>query len=399
MNELLARLSEALTGPAGHGMARAVVLVVVALAAVAGYYVVRVLLRVLEYFVERSSTSWDDDLFNTRMMRAISQLAPAVVVLILLPAVYAGGSDATVRVVDVATRFYILWAAIHVINIFVGNVHNALARRDETKAYAIKGIFQMIKLVFIGVGIIVGISILIGKSPVVILTALGASAAVLMLVFKDTILGLVAGVQLTSNKMLHKGDWIIADNHGANGEVEDISLTTVKVRNWDNSITTIPPYSLVSESFRNYQPMRDRGGRRVDRSVYIDVNSIRFCTPSEMEELKAQGWLDGIPAGNDGGHVVNLQLLSAYLDRYIASHPLVNTGMLHMVRQMEPTNAGLPLQLYFFTKAVEWKQFEHDKDVVLNHVYAVIRQFGLRLYQAPAGSDFGGGRYRSVKKR
>lgn len=383
----LTHTSDYVAALAGAGAARATVLCIVAVAAVAGYWLTRLLLRALESFVSRSSTTWDDDLLNLRMMRAISQLTPAIVVWALLPAAYAGGSDATVRFVDIATRFYILWAAIRMINIFIGNVHDALARRRELRVYAVKGVFQMVKLVFICIGIIVGISILIGKSPVVILTALGASAAVLMLVFKDTILGLVASVQLTTNRMLHRGDWIVADSHGANGEVEDISLTTVKVRNWDNSITTIPPYSLISESFRNYQPMRDKGGRRVDRAVLIDVNSIRFCTPDELVSLSGRGWLDGLDIDTAAG-VVNLQLLSSYLERFISTHPLVNTSMLHMVRQMEPGSAGLPLQLYFFTRAVEWKQFEHDKDTILNHVYAVVQLFGLRLFQAPAGTDF-----------
>lgn len=387
IQETLIQLSAHIASAAGATAARAAILAIVAVAAVAGYWITRAILWVIEAFVSRSRTTWDDDLLNPRMMRAVSQLAPAIVVWWLLPAAYFGDTDATLRAVDIGTRFYILWAAIHMINIFVGNLHDALARRRELRVYAVKGIFQMVKLVFIGIGIIVGISILIGKSPVVILTALGASAAVLMLVFKDTILGLVAGIQLTSNRMLHRGDWIVADSHGANGEVEDISLTTVKVRNWDNSITTIPPYSLISESFRNYQPMRDSGGRRVDRAVLIDVNSIRFCTPAELAALAEQGWLDGLDI-DTAAPIVNLQLLSAYLDRYIASHPLVNPGLLHMVRQMEPASTGIPLQLYFFTRTVQWKQFEHDKDLILNHVYAVVQHFGLRIFQAPAGNDF-----------
>lgn len=387
IQETLIQLFSHIAAAAGTTAARAAILAIVAVAAVAGYWITRAILWVIEAFVSRSRTTWDDDLLNPRMMRAVSQLAPAIVVWWLLPAAYFGGTDATLRTVDIGTRFYILWAAIHMVNIFVGNLHDALARRRELRVYAVKGIFQMVKLVFIGIGIIVGISILIGKSPVVILTALGASAAVLMLVFKDTILGLVAGIQLTSNRMLHRGDWIVADSHGANGEVEDISLTTVKVRNWDNSITTIPPYSLISESFRNYQPMRDSGGRRVDRAVLIDVNSIRFCTPDELDALAAQGWLDGLDI-DTSAPIVNLQLLSAYLDRYIAAHPLVNHDLLHMVRQMEPASTGIPLQLYFFTRAVQWKQFEHDKDLILNHVYAVVQHFGLRIFQAPAGNDF-----------
>ena len=369
-------------GPLASSLA---VLGVIAVIAVCCYYLVRFMLFGLQYVVAKTPTYWDDHLLNGRMMRAISQLAPAIAVSFLLPAAYADGSDTLVHVIDVATRIYILWAAVYIACVFVGNLHDALADRKELRVYAVKGVYQMIKLVFICIGIIVGISILIGKSPAVILTALGASAAVLMLVFKDTILGLVASVQLTTNKMLHKGDWIVAEGHGANGEVEDISLTTVKVRNWDNSITTIPPYALVSESFRNYQPMKESGGRRVECSIYIDVNSIDFCDDAHVADLRDAGML---PDESHAGQAVNLSLFVAYLDDYLASSPLVRADMIHMVRQMPPTQAGLPLQLYFFTKTVEWKQFEHDKDAILTHVYAALRRFGLRMYQAPSGLDF-----------
>ena len=261
-----------------------------------------------------------------------------------------------------------------------------MSHRKRTQPYAVKGIFQMLKLVMIGIGIIIGISILIGKEPIAILTALGASAAILMLVFKDTILGLVASVQLTANKMLHKGDWIVAEKHGANGEVEDVSLTTVKVRNWDNSISTIPPYALISDSFRNYQPMRRSGGRRVERSIYIDAESIRFCTEAELLELDRRGWLENIPVDR-AARQVNLTLLRRYLEKYIARHKDVNPDMLHMVRQMQPTPSGLPLQLYFFTHRTGWKDFEHVQADIFDHVYAVIQEFGLRIFQTPSGTD------------
>lgn len=275
---------------------------------------------------------------------------------------------------------------MRIVVIFFGNLYEAFYRRPKFRAYAVKGIFQMLKLVTTGLGLIVGISILFGKEPLAIITALGASAAVLLLVFRDTILGLVASVQLSANKMLRRGDWIVVKKHGADGEVVDVSLTTVKVRNWDNSISTIPPYSLISESFRNYQPMRQSGGRRVDRSIYIDVNSVRFCTPDELAGLERRGWLEGLDIDR-ASRQVNLALLRRYLEKYISRHRDVNTRMLHMVRQMEATQSGLPIQLYFFTVHTGWKDFEHTQAEIFDHVYAVIAEFGLRIFQTPAGTD------------
>lgn len=247
----------------------------------------------------------------------------------------------------------------------------------------------MVKLIVIGLGVIIGISILIGRSPVAIITALGASAAILMLVFKDTILGLVASVQLTANNMLHRGDWIVAEKHGANGEVVDVSLTTVKVRNWDNTITTVPPYSLVSESFKNYEPMRVSGGRRVDRAIYIDVNTVRFCTREELSALADEGWLDGLDI-NMAARTVNMGLLRNYLEHYLVTCDLVNSELTHMVRQLDPTPSGLPLQLYFFTHTTQWEAYEKAQGDIFDHVYAIIGRFGLRIFQTPAGNDLKG---------
>lgn len=356
------------------------------LTALAAYYICKWLLYLVGIAIDKSPTKWDDDLIDHRFMRAVSQLAPALIVNWLLPAFFRVNESDSVHWIKVLTSFYILWAVVRIAVIFIENLYKAMSHRKRTQPYAVKGIFQMLKLVMIGIGIIIGISILIGKEPIAILTALGASAAILMLVFKDTILGLVASVQLTANKMLHKGDWIVAEKHGANGEVEDVSLTTVKVRNWDNSISTIPPYALISDSFRNYQPMRRSGGRRVERSIYIDAESIRFCTEAELLELDRRGWLENIPVDR-AARQVNLTLLRRYLEKYIARHKDVNTDMLHMVRQMQPTPSGLPLQLYFFTHRTGWKDFEHVQADIFDHVYAVIQEFGLRIFQTPSGSD------------
>ncbi len=363
-----------------------ILLVLICVAAVLSYFLSKLVLYALEYLIEKSPTKWDDDLLNRRFMRAVAQLAPALVVNWMLPGFFTARDGSTIAWIKTLTSLYILWAAIYILIIFLNNLYIGFRHRDNTKSYAIKGIFQMLKLIAIGAGIIVGISILIGREPIVILTTLGASAAVLMLVFKDTILGLVASVQLSANKMLHRGDWVIVDKYNANGEVEDISLTTVKIRNWDNSISTIPPYAMITDSFRNYQPMRDLGGRRVERCIYIDLNSIRFLEKEEIDELKQSGWLEGISV-EKARHQVNLNLLRRYLEHYLAHHHDVNPDMLLMVRQMEPTQSGLPLQLYFFTRSTKWKDFEHIQSNIFDHVYAVVHKFGLHLFQTPTGLD------------
>lgn len=245
----------------------------------------------------------------------------------------------------------------------------------------------MIKLVLISGGIIIALSLMLGQTPAAILTALGASAAVIMLVFRDTILGLVASVQLTANKMLHRGDWITCEKHDINGEVLDISLTTVKIRNWDNSVTTVPPYMLVSESFRNFQPMRSSGARRVERSVYIDVNTVRKLSGSEIDTLCKKGLLnstDGLSGAEDN---VNLRLFRQYMEFWLSHQKEVESDSLCMVRQMPPTPSGLPVQFYFFTSTVEWKEYEKIQSDIFDHIYATVGEFGLRIFQTPAGTD------------
>jgi miniconductance mechanosensitive channel len=363
-----------------------VMLIGIAIVAVITYYVAIYALRGVERLVARTPTDWDDHLLTPRFLRAVSQLAPAITVNWLLPAFF-GHTPQAYRFLSTFTSFYILWAIIHILTVFLDNLYNAMSRRPRLKAYAVKGVFQMFKIIFIGVGVIIGLSLVIGKTPMTILTALGASAAVMSLVFKDTILGLVASVQLTANRMVQRGDWIVVPGHDANGEVIDISLTTVKVRNWDNSVTTVPPYSLVSGSFRNYKPMQLSGARRVDRSIYIDLSSVRYLDDAELSALSAEGFVDsGLASG--GARFVNLRLLREYLERRLAENPLVVKDATLMVRQLEPTPSGLPLQVYFFLSTTEWVAFEHEASAVMDDIYASVARFGLRIFQTPAGSDF-----------
>ena len=368
--------------PAGV-VARDIVAVAgIAVVATAFYFITKFVLDLLGKLIARSSTQWDDDLLNSRFLRALSQLSPALAVNWLLPALW-NATHESVQWLRVLTEIYILWAVVRILVIFVENLFQALSKRQSTSPYAVKGVFQMFKLIFIGVGVIVGLSIVIGRSPVAILTALGASAAVLMLVFKDTIMGLVASVQLTANKMVHRGDWIASDKLDFNGEVIDVSLTTVKVRNWDNTVSTIPPYTLVTDSFRNYQPMKLSGARRVSRSVYIDADSIRFLSAAELAALKDGGMLaDG--AGTE--REVNLRLFRLYMEEYLTKHPQVRQDLTLMVRQMAPTPHGIPVELYFFTAENSWVPYEHIQSDIFDHLYAVIPHFSLRIYQAASGS-------------
>lgn len=369
---------------AGSGVIIGVILLTgIALAAVIGYFLTKWTLELFEKLISRTKTKWDDDLLNPLMLRAISQLTPAIVVNWLLPGLF-GTSVSAIKWLTALTSLYILWAAVRIVTIFFDNLYNAFLHRRRFRAYAVKGIFDTFKLIAICIGVIVGLSIIIGKSPVVIITALGASAAVLLLIFQDSILGLVASVQFTANKLMTRGDWIEDKSHDINGEVIEVSLTAVKVRNWDNSVSTVHPYALMKGSFRNYQPMRRSGGRRVDRSIFIDLNTVRFLTADELTPLRDEGF---ITDEEMSARQVNLKLLRSYLERYLVNHDNVRHDMTTMVRQLEPTTSGLPLQLYFFVDNVAWEAYEALASDIFDHVYAVVSLFGLHMFQTPAGTD------------
>ncbi|MFM5043375.1 mechanosensitive ion channel family protein [Aeromonas caviae] len=270
----------------------------------------------------------------------------------------------------------------------------------------LRGIFQGVKLVAsILVGILM-IALLLGKSPLFLFSGLGAMTAVLMLVFKDPILGLVAGIQLSANRMLSVGDWLQMDKYGADGEVTDIGLTTVKVSNWDKTITTIPTYALISDSFKNWQGMTESGGRRIKRSVNIDMTSVRFLTSQEQLQLKQARLLapylsrkeqelssynqqlsDAISCPINGRHLTNLGTLRAYLDAYLRAHAGIRKDMTLMVRQLAPTTDGLPLEIYCFTATTVWAEYEGIQADIFDHIFAIIEQFHLRLHQSPTGYD------------
>ncbi len=242
----------------------------------------------------------------------------------------------------------------------------------------------MLKIVLIFVEVMGIVSALIGKPLLVVFTALGAAATVLMLVFKDTITGLVAGVQLSANDMLKKGDWIKVPGLGIDGRVKEMNLTVVKVENWDKTVTTVPPYTLVSNTFENWQVMKDSDGRRVKRAISIDVRSIRFCTAGERAAWMECEWFAPLKEEKE---LVNLRVFREYLTAYLRGHPRVNAGLTLMVRQLQPTPQGLPLEIYFFSADRRWIPYERLQAEVLEYVYAVLPRFGLRAFQMPSGTD------------
>jgi len=326
---------------------------------------------------------WDDYLLNDNVLNDFCMLIAPVVVYFLIT--LALPADLVLDFLLKFCRIYIIVVFMKLLCSIITAMYTLSSEHDKMKNHSMKGFYQMLKLVVICVGTIVIISNLVGKNPGVILTGLGAGTAILMLVFQDTIKGFVAGIQLIANDMLRPGDWICAPKYGADGDVLEVTLTTVKVQNWDKTIVTVPPYALVNDSFQNWRGMFDHGGRRVKRSINIDMNTVRFCTKEEMESYRKQPWMEGFEA--TGNEEVNLYIFRHYVDHYLRHHPKVNPEMTLLVRQLQPSAQGLPVELYFFSADTRWVNYENIQAEVFEHVLAVLHTFGLKVFQAPAGTD------------
>ena len=379
---------------------------IVAIAFVSDFVCRQLLLRVVKRIVARTKATWDDILFEDRVLRRLCHIVPPVLIYFLLPLAFPPESGMVAFVLKLLL-IYVIAVVLRFVNAFLKALHDVADQKEELQGRPLKGLMQTGQVIAFFVCIILIISILIDKSPARLLAGLGASAAILMLVFKDSIMGLVSGIQLTANDMLHVGDWISMSKYGVNGRVTEVTLNTVKVRNWDNTIVTVPPYLLISDSFQNWRPMQDSGGRRVMRSVNIDMNSVRFCTPEMLDrfrkirllkdyideterliaESNEQAGVENDPEPVNGLHQTNLGVFRAYLERYLRSLAGINQEMMLMVRQLQPTEKGLPVELYFFSKVTEWTVYEKVQADVFDHVLAVIPEFGLRVFQNPAGSD------------
>lgn len=333
----------------------------------------------------RTKATWDDYLFNKRMMNSFCRMIPPIMFYLLLPFVFSNVPQ-LLNILLKACLIYLVITTLLLINSFLNSLYEISNEHETFRNRPLKGIYQMINLIAIGIGIILIISILIDQNAATILAGLGASAAVLMLIFKDSILGLVAGVQLSANDMLRPGDWITMPKYGADGDVLEVSLTTVKVRNFNKTITTIPPYVLVSDSFQNWRGMRETGGRRIKRSVFIDMTTVHFCSEKEKQQFASRGWIDEEQSKPET-QVVNLHVFRNYLLNYLKNHPHTHKELMIMVRQMQPTAEGLPLEIYCFTNTTVWPEYEQIQGEIFDHILAVIPEFGLRIFQRPSGND------------
>lgn len=379
--------------------------------AIIAYGIVRgPLLAALVRLIRRTLTRWDDVLLDHRLLHRLTHLAPILVLYHLLPRALAPYPELA-GTAALAVQIYLTVVLL----LFVGSVLNAVLtlyhHAGSGEEISLKSFVQFIKVVVYSVGAIFIISLILGKSPFFLLSGLGAMTAVLLLVFRDPIMGFVAGVQLTANQMLARDDWIEMPKYGADGSVVDVSLTTVKVQNWDKTVTTVPTYALISESFRNWRGMQESGGRRIKRAVYIDVNSIRFCDAemlarfgriqyireylerkqAEVAEHNQVNQVDTtIPV--NGRRLTNIGTFRAYLTAYLQHNPMINQDMTQMVRQLAPTEHGLPVEIYAFCSDVAWVTYEGVQADLFDHILAVIPEFDLRHFQVPSGRDFAGWR-------
>ena len=342
----------------------------------------KLLIPVIRKIAARTAFKWDNYLTGGKVLHNIFHLIPPVTFLVALPLLYPGQNWTSF--VTKALYIYLIVIGTRLINEFISSLYAISSDSDLLRDKPMKGVYQMLKVLVVCVAVILTLGVLLERDFTTLLAGLGASAAVLMLIFKDTILGLVAGIQLSAHDMLRPGDWIVMEKYGVNGTVEEVTLNTVKVRNWDNTIVTVPPYALVSDSFQNWRGMRESDGRRVARSLNIDVNSIRFCTPEELELFSSEAWADGRTLDSNS---VNLGLFRTATEHYLRTLAQVNTDLRILVRQLEPTSEGLPIQIYFFTREKDWAAHEHIAADVIEHIIATMPRFGLRLFQKPTGED------------
>ena len=356
---------------------------VIALAWLADLVCRRLIVPSIKAVVKRTNVTWDDHLLSDRVLDDMCHIIPAFVANLLMPFVFTTTPLLQSFLIKLC-EIYIIATTLRLVFSFSNSLYALSNEREKTKNRPLKGVFQMIKVLAVCVGLILIFSILLEKSPIDLFVGLGAAATVLMLVFKDTIVGLVAGVQLSANDMLRPGDWITMPKYGADGVVFEVNLTTVKVRNWDNTTVTVPPYTLVSDSFQNWRGMFESGGRRIKRSINIDMTSVRFCTSEEMKKYEERGLI--FPEDRQE-ELTNITMLRRALMKYLKENPRVNQDLMVMVRQLQPTPQGMPLELYFFSADKQWVAYETLQADVFDYVMASVPQYGLHVFQSPMGED------------
>lgn len=366
----------------------------------------KIMVGIITPIIRKTKVDWDDILIDNGILARVVMIVPAILIYILIPIFFFGDSSFAIWVQKL-TNIYMIAVGMYFISAILDFILELSNRNKNLKEKPLRGVFQILKILLYFVGIIIIIGIIINKSPATLLAGLGASAAILSLVFKDTIVGFVSGVQLSANNMLRVGDWITVPKYNADGDVIEVSLNTVKVKNFDNTITTIPPHILINDSFQNWRGMEESGGRRIKRSINIDMNSVKFCSPEMLAKYKKIALIKDYVEEKEqvlnqyneefgidnsilvnGRRQTNLGVFRAYVERYIASLPAVNQNLTHMVRQLQPTEKGIPIELYFFSAEKKWILYENIQSDVFDHLLAVLPEFDLAMFQNPTGSDF-----------
>ena len=376
-------------------------LVIVVLAVIADLVAKRVLLRLVVRLASRSDTSWDDAVVDQRVFHRLAHIAPALVIYSLAPAALDGPGTAT-TLVTAACLVYMIVVVVSVLDGVLNAVVGLVGASKFGVGIPLTAFAQVAKLLLYGLAVIVALSVVIGRSPALLFSGLGAMTAVLMLIFKDPILGFVAGIQLSANKMVRPGDWIEMPKYGADGDVLEVALTTVKIQNFDKTITTIPTYALISESFKNWRGMAESEGRRIKRAIAIDISSIRFCDDAmlvrlskihymaeylEEKQQEIAAWTQRHAAeASTAVHprrLTNIGTFRAYVMAYLRHHPKIHQDMTFLVRQLASTQYGLPLEIYVFSNDQNWVNYESIQSDIFDHLLAVMSEFELRVYQVP----------------
>jgi miniconductance mechanosensitive channel len=382
-------------------------ILLIVISTIAYFFTKRFLIKAIRKLTLKSKAKWDDVLIDHMVFDVLSHIIPLYIMYIFTPAILDN-----YPVIASGIRALLSALMILVILLTVNAALNAFAVIYQgfkiAKTRPIKGYIQIVKIIVFTIGAILILASLFGiKNPAGIIGGLGAFSAVLLLVFKDPILGFVGGIQLSANNMLMPGDWISMPKYNADGTVIDIALTTVKVQNWDKTISTIPTYSLITDSFKNWRGMEESGGRRIKRSVNIDMKSVKFCTPEMIEKFKkievlkdyiesTEKVLKEYNAANNidnsvvvnGRRQTNLGVFRAYLREYLHHHPLIHDKMTFLIRHLAPGETGIPMEVYVFSKIQEWDKYENLQADIFDHILAVIPEFDLSVFQYPNGDDF-----------
>lgn len=360
------------------------------------------ILKSIISYTKRNKMKWDDILLNRRVFRNLSNLTPPLIIYFFIPSF----SNEFQGLIGKVVFTYFSIVVLFVLNSLLNCANDIYSSFKISKSKPIKIIIQVLQIILFSLGTIVIIANLLGKSPVIILSGIGALAAVFLVVFKDSLLGLVSGIQITTNDMIRIGDWIEMPKYDANGEVVDISLNTIKVENFDKTITNIPSYALVSDSFKNWRNMQESGGRRIKRSIYIDSSCIEFCDDQMIEKFKRIRYLSDYITRKkieleeynknksiDPTRSVNIRRLTnigtfrEYIAQYLKSHPNIHQNMIQMVRQLEPGVNGVPLEIYAFTNDTNWLNYEKIQADIFDHILSIAFEFNIRIFQNPSGYD------------